>query len=100
MRAEWNRCSTGEEGGRPDGAAAVREELGVGAGPLLLCLAEPSGAEGAETAVRALALCGRDACLVVAVRGAEAPELERLAALLGVGGALRLVDLGADRATD
>ncbi|HEY7956471.1 MAG TPA: glycosyltransferase [Polyangia bacterium] len=101
MRAEWNRCSTGEEGGRPVGGSAVRDQLGVGAGPLLLCLARPSGDQGAETAVRALPLCGRDASLVVAVPGARAPALEGLAVALGVERALHLIDLdgldGLDR---
>jgi glycosyltransferase involved in cell wall biosynthesis len=76
--------------------AGVREELELGARPLIVCVSRLAGEKGVRTAVEATARIGREAVLALVGDGPLAGELRALAAQLGVADRVKLLGLRQD----
>lgn len=76
--------------------AALREELGAGARPIVACVSRMAPGKGVDVLLRAHARLGRDALLVLAGDGPDVDRCRALAGELGLGERVRFLGLRRD----
>jgi glycosyltransferase involved in cell wall biosynthesis len=74
----------------------VRQELGVGARPVIACASRMAPEKGVDILIRAFARTPGDALLVLAGDGPDVPSCDRLARELGVADRVRFLGLRND----